>query len=295
MARPSLARRLGVASLLTTMVLTSASCGGDDDGTATDDSSTSSSDDSSTDETTDETTDDSTDDGAEPSGDLEELAAGDFYAAVTQAMLDAETMAFTSTSTGGPASTELSGVAEYGDDGVSIQASTTGAQAFEMILEDKVMYISGAGLPLPDGKKWAKIDLSDPNSLYGQLGKTTDPSAIFGAMEDPKTFELLGTEEVDGVETNHYNVVMDTKTYAEALDLPAEMVSFMPKEIGVEMWVDADNQPRKFYQETETPDMTGSGKTTTTITEGTYSDFGLDVDIEAPPAAEVADNVPGLS
>ena len=102
-------------------------------------------------------------------------------------------------------------------------AGTTGAQAFEMVMLDKTLYISGAGLPLPDGKKWLKVDLSDPNSLFGQLGKSTDPSTMFKAMEAPKSFELLGTEEVDGVETNHYNVVMDTASYAEAMELPAEI------------------------------------------------------------------------
>src|SRR5688572_12878539 len=132
-----------------------------------------------------------------------------------------------------------------------------------------------------------------PTSLFGQLGKSTDPSLMFKAMEAPKEFELLGTEEVDGVETNHYNVVMDTASYAEALDLPAEMSEFMPKEIGMEMWVDGDNQPRKFFQELEIRGISG-GTPTKSTTEGTYSDFGTDVDVDAPPAAEVADNIPGL-
>ena len=71
------------------------------------------------------------------------------------------------------------------------------------------------------GKKWLKIDMSDPDSLFGMLGKSTDPELMFKAMEEPKEFELLGTEEVDGVETNHYRVVMDTAAYAEAMEMPA--------------------------------------------------------------------------
>ena len=190
---------------------------------------------------------------------------------------------------------ELTGQLRYQDDGIEMAAATTGAQAFEMVMLDKTLYIAGAGMPLPDGKKWLKVDLSDPNSLFGQLGKSTDPSAMFKAMEAPKEFELIGTEDVDGVETNHYNVVMATDSYAKAMDLPAEMMQAMPKEIAIEMWVDADNQPRKFRQQIELPDMTGSGQKTKTTTEGTYFDFGSDVDISAPPAAEVADNVPGMS
>ncbi len=288
MARSSLARRLGAASLLTTLVLTSASCGGDADTTATDESSSSD---------TSDSPDDSTDDGdtEEASGDLEELSADEFYPAIMAAMQEAESMGFSTTTSGGTTTSEVTGVMEYGDDGVTMQAASTGAQAMEIVMVDKIMYISGAGLPLPEGKKWLKVDLSDPDSLFGQLGKSTDPNFMFKAMEAPKEFELLGTEEIDGVETNHYNVVMDTASYAEALDLPAEISKLMPDEIGMEMWVDADNRPRKFHQELEVPDMTGSGKTTMTTTEGSYFDFGSDVDVEAPPAAEVADNVPGLS
>jgi hypothetical protein len=254
MARPSLARRLGAASLLTSLVLVSASCGGD----------------------------------------LEELSADEFYPAVMAAMQEAESMAFSITTSGGPTSSEMSGVMEYADEGIAMQASSTGAQAMEMVMLEKILYISGGGLPLPDGKKWLKVDMTDPNSLFGQLGKSTDPSLMFKAMEAPKEFELLGTEEIDGRETNHYNVVMATASYADALDLPAEMSKYMPKEIGVEMWVDGDNRPRKFHQELEVPDTTGSGKPTRSTTDGTYYDFGTDVDIEAPPAAEVADNIPGL-
>jgi hypothetical protein len=227
------------------------------------------------------------------SSDLEELTADEFYPAVMAAMQEAESMAFSITTSSGAASNEISGVMEYEDDGIAMQASSTGAQPMEMLMLDKILYISGAGMPLPDGKKWLKVDMNDPDSLFGQIGKSTDPSLMFKAMEAPKEFELLGTEEVDGVETNHYNVVMDTASYAEALDLPAEMSEFMPKEIGMEMWVDGDNQPRKFFQELEIPGISG-GTPTKSTTEGTYSDFGTDVDVEAPPAAEVADNIPGL-
>jgi hypothetical protein len=285
MARPSLARRLGAASLFTTLVLTSASCGGDADDTATDESSSSE---------TSESPDESTDDSEEASGDLAELSADEFYPAVMAAMEEAESMAFNITTSSGTSTSEMSGVMEYADDGIAMQASGTGAQAMGMVMLEKILYISGAGLPLPDGKTWLKVDMTDPDSLLGQLGKSTDPSLMFKAMEVPKEFELLGTEEVDGVETNHYNVVMATASYAEALDLPAEMAKLLPKEIGMEMWVDGDNRPRKFHQELEVPDMTGSGTPTKSTTEGTYSDFGTDVDIEAPPAAEVADNIPGM-
>ena len=56
--------------------------------------------------------------------------------------------------------------------------------------------------------------------------------------------------------------------------------------------VDADDLPRKFTQTMEIP-AAGGGKPTTTTTEGTYSDFGTDVEIEAPPTSEVTEQ-PGM-
>jgi hypothetical protein len=290
MARPTLARRLGVATVLTTLALTTAACGNDSGSEASTATDTSTSSEESSEAA-----------GEESSGDLEELEAAEFYPAVMEALQEAETMAFTtSTSAGSEGSDavamDVQGVMRYDDDGIDLQASGTGQgdQAIEMIMLDKVLYMTGLGMDL-EGKKWLKIDMSDPDSLFGMLGKSTDPSAVFEAMQDPKEFELLGTEEVDGVETNHYRVVMDTAAYVEAMEMPAELTSAMPEEIGVDMWVDADNLPRKFYQELDMTasagDQTGSA---TSTTEGTYSDFGTEVTIEAPPASEVADKMPGM-
>lgn len=284
MARPSLARRLGAATLLTSLVLTTAACGGDESSTATDDTTQSS----------EETDSEETDSGdEEASGDLEELSAEEFYPAMLEAMQEAETAAFTTETSGGAAANTISGVMQWSDDDISMQATGTGTQELEMIMLDKVIYMSSPEMPLPEGKKWFKIDLSDPNSLFGQLGRSMDPTVMFEAMAKPRDFELVGTEEVDGVETNHYRVVMATADFVKAMELPAEMTGAMPETIETEMWLDAEDQPRRFLQEVEIPGA--DGKPTKTTTEGTYTDYGLDVSIEAPPAKDVADNLPGMS
>ncbi|KRF37073.1 hypothetical protein [Nocardioides sp. Soil805] len=285
MARPTLARRLGAATLLTTLALSTAACGSDSGSEAS-----SGTDASGTSESSDE-------ESPEASGDLEELDAAEFYPSVMEALQDAETFAFTmSSSTEGSdaGSMDMQGVMRYDDDGVDLQATGTGqgADELEMIMLDKVLYMSGVGMDL-GGKKWLKIDMSDPDSLFGMLGKSTDPELMFKAMEEPKEFELLGTEEVDGVDTNHYKVVMDTAAYVKAMEMPAELASSMPEDIAVEMWVDADNLPRQFRQELEVPGIAG-GEASTSSTEGTYTDYGTDVTIEAPPASEVADKMPGM-
>jgi hypothetical protein len=282
----SLARRLGSAALVLTMGAGLAACS--DDSGSTDSSS------SVTDESADgaeEPADDSADEPEEASeASLTELSAADFYPSVMAALQDAETFAFETTSGTGGQTQTMSGTARFSDEGVEMQATGTGAQAMDMILLGQAMYMKSPDLGT--GDKWLKIDLSDPDSLFGMIGKATDPEVMFKAMETPKKLELVGSEEVDGVETNHYRITLDPTQYIKAMEFPAAMAEMLPKELVTEMWVDADNLPRKFAQTTEVP-ATGGGQPTTSTTEGTYSDFGTDVEIEEPPASQVTEQ-PGL-
>jgi hypothetical protein len=276
-----LARRLGSAALVLTMGVGLAAC----------------SDDSDSGETTSSATDESTDDGAvgeeaeEPAeASVAELSADEFYPAVMEAMREAETFAFETTSGSAGQTQTMTGQARFGADGVEMQASSTGAQAMEMILLGKAMYMKSPDLGT--GDKWLKIDLSDPNSLFGMIGKATDPEVMFKAMEAPKKLELIGSEDVDGVEANHYRITLDPTQYLKAMEFPAAMADMLPDELVTEMWVDADDLPRKFTQTMQIPAV-GGGKPTTTTTEGTYSDFGTDVEIEEPPASQVTQQ-PGM-
>ncbi len=282
----SLSRRLGTAALVLTIGAGASACGGNDSG-----SDTSS---ASSDESSDTATDDSTDAAAEESeapadASLAELSADDFYPSVMSALQDAGSFTFTTTSDSAGQAQEMTGQARFGADGVEMKASGTGAQAMEMILVDKAMYMKSPSFGT--GDKWLKIDLSDPNSLFGMIGKATDPEVMFKAMESPKKLELLGSEEVDGVETNHYRITMDPTSYLKAMEFPAAMADMLPKDLVTEMWVDADNLPRKFAQTVEV--KSPNGGTTKSNTEGTYSDFGTDVEIEAPPANQVTEQ-PGM-
>jgi hypothetical protein len=280
----SLARRLGSAALVLSVGVGLAACS--DDSSASDSSSSAA----------DSGSDEGTDEGAEETEDaaaLTELDAAGFYPAVMEAMREAETFDFQTVSGSGGQSQTMEGQARFGDDGVEMRASSTGAQPMELILLDKAMYLKSPDLGT--GDKWLKVDLSDPNSLFGMIGKATDPEVMFKAMEAPKKLELVGTEEVDGVETNHYRITMDPAKYIEAMEFPAAMADMMPKELVTEMWVDGDDLPRKFSQTIEVPSVAG-GKPTSTTSEGTYSDFGTDVEIEAPPADEVTeDMLPGAA
>ncbi|UFN43621.1 hypothetical protein [Nocardioides okcheonensis] len=279
-----LARRLGTAALVVTLGAGFTACSGD----SSSDDSTSSATDAGADDTS--SASDSGEDAEAADDAPAELSAADFYPTVMGALRDAESFAFTSTSGTAGQTQEMAGQARFGDDGIEMKASGTGAQSMEMILVDKAMYMKSADLGT--GDKWLKIDLSDPNSLFGMIGKATDPEVMFKALEEPKKLELIGAEDVDGVATNHYRITMDPTKYLEAMQFPAAMKDLMPEELVTDMWVDADDLPRKFSQTVEIPGV-GGGEPTTSTTEGTYSDFGVDVEIEAPPADEVTEDMFG--
>ena len=289
---PSLSRRLGAAALVLTVGVGVSACGSDSGGdSGSDDSSSSASDgsgsgDSSTDEATEDTSDEETTDGSS----VAELSADDFYPSVMAAMEEAGSFTFTTTSDSAGQAQEMTGEARFGDDGIEMKATGSGAQSMEMILIDKAMYMKSDAFGT--GDKWLKIDLSDPNSLFGMIGKATDPEVMFKAMESPKKLELIGSEEVDGVETNHYQITMDPTSYLEAMEFPEAMADMLPKELVTDMWVDGDNLPRKFTQTVEVKTPNG-GPATKSTTEGTYSDFGTDVEVEAPPASQVT-TAPGM-
>ena len=285
----SLARRLGSAALVLSVGVGLAACSDDSSGPDSSSSAT----DSGADEASEGDDETETETETEEADAPAELDAAGFYPAVMEAMREAETFNFQTVSESGGQSQTMEGQARFGDDGVEMKASSTGAQPMELILIDQAMYLKSADLGT--GDKWLKVDLSDPNSLFGMIGKATDPEVMFKAMEAPKKLELVGTEEVDGVETNHYRITLDPTKYLEAMEFPPAMADMMPKELVTARWVDGDDLPRKFSQSLEVPAM-GGGKPTSTSSEGTYSDFGTDVEIEAPPADQVTEDMfPGAA
>jgi hypothetical protein len=280
----TLARRLGSVAVVASLALGATACSGD---SSSDKDSSSADSSSAADDSADTSADDNGDSSDSSTDAPYELSAADFYPTVMSALKDSESFAFESTSTAGGQTSTITGQARFGDSGTEMKASSSGAQALELIMLDQVVYMKTPLLGA--GDKWIKIDLAKTdNPMFGMLAKATDPEAMFQAMQAPKKLELVGAEELDGVATNHYRITMDPDAYMKAMGFPSQMSSFLPDELVTEMWVDGDNLPRKFTQTVETPAMGGS-KPTTVTTEGLYSDFGLDVDIEAPPASETTD------
>jgi hypothetical protein len=163
---------------------------------------------------------------------------------------------------------------------MTMEMPALGGEA-EIRLVEGFMYMK---IPGQSGGKFYKLDLSDPSGPLGSLGGLTDafdPSKSFDTFAEGLTeVTYLGEDDLDGEDLDHYQLTIDTSKVEAFKDLPG--ASSLPKRVTYEMWVDDDFRMRGMDMELPT------GKTVVR-----YTDLGDPVEIEAPPASQVA-TMPGM-
>jgi hypothetical protein len=111
-----------------------------------------------------------------------------------------------------------------------------------------------------------------------------DPLAAFEGMEDALTSVLfVGTEDLEGDEVNRFEVTVDTSEMDSMKDLSAE--AGLPEELTYDLWLDGDYRIRK-------ADLTmalEAGPVSELSTVYTLSDWGAEVDIQAPAEDQVVE------
>jgi hypothetical protein len=145
---------------------------------------------------------------------------------------------------------------------------------------------------LPSGKKWVKLDLAKAAKKY--WGATSQEIAQMAGGEDPQQtlrdlrasngqVKKVGEDEVHGVVTMHYRATISIdKAMA---NLPKKQRALIRrfyrrsgKSFEAEVWVDKDGLIRRERED---------------VPEGwvmvTYYDFGLQLNIQPPPADETVD------
>jgi hypothetical protein len=167
-------------------------------------------------------------------------------------------------------------------------------------------FLGEAGLP--EGKRWISFDLGEALDAAG-MG-ALDPSEL---QQDPtQMLRLLrasssevkerGKVEVRGVETTRYTATLDlTKAVnatADDLGLSDQQREELGKaakqlkqqagvgKIPMEVFVDADGLLRRMLMKMS---LAVEGERVSMELLSDYYDFGVEVDVEAPPAAEVFD------
>ena len=160
-----------------------------------------------------------------------------------------------------------------------------GAGRTEAVLVGGKVYVKSAQL----GPKYLLIDPTDKKGLgamMGSMGAGADPGRVLKAMDAAAKVTSEGTEQVGGVSTTRYRVVIPRDALVEALGTDPRVASALPPQVAYDTWVDDQDLVRK-----QTGVVKVAGNTVTTTT--TYSDFGKPVTIQAPPASQTTTKLPG--
>jgi len=271
-------RRLLAAAAATATLLALAGCEGDDPGgeKASDEPASTS---SATSDTSQDATEDAGD--GETPAEGQELAGAEFAGILTSA-LDKATTAHVTMDLGASVGSG-EGDADYTktppEMAMKLTMDALGGDV-EVRLVDGTMYMKSPAF----GDTWISIPLDDPDSPLGALGSQLDVKKqleTFAAAVTSATYN--GAEDVDGESLDHYTATVDTEKMLQNLPSEAAGQADLPDSMTQEWWFDGDGLIRQFSS-----DFGGS----TTVMK--LSDWGGDVDIEAPPSDEVT-SMPGSS
>lgn len=137
----------------------------------------------------------------------------------------------------------------------------------------------------------------DAAALRGSaLGGSSDPTSPLEALEGVGDVTEAGEEEVRGEPTTRYDGVVDVEqALAKAPEanrglLESTLGASGLDEVPFSVWLDEDGRLRRFSQDLTLPagEATGGQEVKTSTTLELF-DYGVDVDVQAPPAAQVKD------
>lgn len=222
--------------------------------------------------------------------------------ASSSALQNAGTARFTMTMSG-------AGVEMHAQGSVDLQAPATqmtmtmNVQGKDITMEERlvdgVLYVSSPLFASLGGAQWMKVDLSsigaDVSQLTGSGAGTSSATSQAEFLAGLDHVSSLGTEDVDGVTATHYRGVANLSRALEQaktkLGTDSDVVEAMQRQIDqagvaqvpVDVWIDGKNRPVKIVLDMKIKDQS----VTMTMT---YSDFGVPVNIVAPPADQVGDS-----
>jgi hypothetical protein len=183
--------------------------------------------------------------------------------------------------------------------------------AIEMRIVDGVIYMDFSSLMqsmpgatgLPPNVRWLKLD---PTALVEELGmapedlglgaQPTDFTQYLDQLRDvSRGVEEVGTEEIDGVSTTRYRAEIDLdKAYDAVPEQLRELVgnqrdALRGAHVPVDVWLDDDGLLRRMEYRFDAGSLgVPDGDASMTMTMN-LSDFGVDVDVQAPPESETLD------
>ncbi|MER7620954.1 hypothetical protein [Streptomyces sp. NPDC126503] len=183
------------------------------------------------------------------------------------------------------------------DEGDSMMTLTVQGRTIEQRVVDQVFYQKVPGQKTPGAKPWIKIDLKKAAAQQGVNDqRISDPAqmAAYAKAITDKDVTKVGSEKIGGVDTTHYRVSVDVT------ELPggARMREQAGPELPMEVWLDDEGRLRRQQIDmtvkapaaaSAEPKSSASPRQLKMSTVMDFSDFGTEIDAEAPPADQVAD------
>ncbi|MFD5714005.1 hypothetical protein ACFWHW_27120 [Streptomyces pharetrae] len=185
------------------------------------------------------------------------------------------------------------------DDGDSVMTVTAEGQRMEQRVIDQVLYQKPPAGQAPGGKPWIKIDLEKVAARQGADGQSVnDParSAALAKAIDDKDVTNKGSAEIGGVATTRYRVTVDVAKLSDGARLSKQLGPTLPMDI----WLDDEGRIRRQQVDmtVQAPSAPKNGTGAKTATEPRkvtvrtvleFSDFGTELEADAPPARQVTD------
>lgn len=163
----------------------------------------------------------------------------------------------------------------------------SGSYILEARLVDGEFYLRGKSAP--GAKPWWKLDKirgQDSDALVESMSRDSDPVRRAAIFADPAVFKLIGVEDLESGPAVHYRIEVTPEAVREASGLPA------PGEAGTnrlfDVWLDQDDRLVKLVSPVDIAGLEASETVT-------FSDYGADLDITAPPADEITTVTPKLT
>jgi hypothetical protein len=182
-------------------------------------------------------------------------------------------------------------------EGDSVMTVTAEGKTIEQRVVDQVLYQKMPGEKVQGGKTWMKIDLKKAAQSQGasgqQIGDPAQSAAYAKAITD-KDVTKLGTQKIDGTDTTRYRVSVDVAEIPGGAQLREQLGPTLPMHV----WLDDEGRLRRQQIDmtikapasaSAKPDNSTSPQQVKMTMVVNFSDFGTDVDAEAPPAGQVAD------
>lgn len=210
------------------------------------------------------------------------LTKDDFAERITAAQLQAGMVHVSQTIETDGSTTTTDGAmtvtADIGSARVAMTSSgPTGSN--EVRIVDGVMYMNLGEL---SQNMFMVIDGSDSALM--------DPTEIMRLLDPQTQIDTFGRsileltpgerEEIDGVSTTRYTLVLDTAILLSASPIPGIDPAVVGETVDYEIWVGDDDLPRRMSMS-----FAGTASSTTAVTD--YSRWGEPVDIQAPSADQI--------